>query len=475
MSRAMNRRRFLRLSAAAVPLSAGLAACRHVDTQTVVVGAGLAGLHAADVLRRAGREVIVLEAQDRPGGRVRTLRAPLDEELYGEAGAIRIPDKHRLVRDLATRHGLNLIPFDSGNGTAVVSAGGIVARMPSEIDRLGRALALRPDEAGLSPRALLLRYTDGVPPDLGRPAVDEAAYRAWAPIDRQSWPDWLRSRGASPGAVALMTVGGDSRELSALYVLRQFALLRDVTQYYKILGGMDQLPRAMADALGPVVRYNAPVVRIAQHNGGADVDYLDGGTPRRLRADRVIVAVPFATLRRIEVEPPFSAPKSRAVATLPYFPATRGLLQTTTRFWHVQGLSGTARTDQPIETWDASYEQLAERGLVAATAGGAIGRALATMDDATAIQRMAALVSEPFPAMEGAFEKGIVYRWATDRWAQGAFAVFGVSEMTALAPVVAAPEGRVHFAGEHTSPWMGWMEGALESGQRAAGEVTEAS
>jgi monoamine oxidase len=473
--RAIDRRRFLRLSTAALPLAAGCRRRRPPAPDVVVVGAGLAGLRAAELLREAGREVVVLEAQGRPGGRVRTLRAPLDEELHGEAGAIRIPDRHQAVRALANRQGLSLIPFESGNGASVISVAGQVVRVPGEIDRLAHVLSLRRDERGLSPRALLLRYAADIPANLADPAAGVDAYRQWSAIDGMSWPAWLASRGASPGAVTLMSIGGDSRELSALYVLRQFAMLRDVKQYYKILGGMDQLPAAMAQDLGSIVRYNAAVVRVEQEDDGVTLGYVEGERSRTVRARRVILTVPLTIARQLDVRPAFSPAKTAIVRTLPYFPATRALLQTRTRFWHQERLSGSSRSDRPAETWDAAYEQPADRGLLAATVGGALGRELASLDEPAAVERMYTVAAAPFPAIREAFEKGVVYRWATDRWAQGAFAVFYPGQMSAMTPEIARPEGRVHFAGEHTSAWMGWMEGAIESGERAAREVLAAA
>ena len=109
-----------------------------------------------------------------------------------------------------------------------------------------------------------------LPDDLAEPAATADSYARWRSYDRVTWPDYLRSRGASPEAITLMTVGGDATDLSALYVLRQFAMLRRSTQRYKIQGGMDLLPRAMASALGTIVRYNAPVVRVTRESSAPD-------------------------------------------------------------------------------------------------------------------------------------------------------------------------------------------------------------
>jgi len=84
------------------------------------------------------------------------------------------------------------------------------------------------------------------------------------------------------------------------------------------------------------------------------------------------------------------------------------------------------------------------------------------------------LVARTFPKIRAEFEKGIAYRWSLDPWSRGAFAVFHPGQMASIMPEVSRPEGRIYFAGEHTSSWMGWMEGALDSGERAAGEIVTA-
>jgi monoamine oxidase len=85
------------------------------------------------------------------------------------------------------------------------------------------------------------------------------------------------------------------------------------------------------------------------------------------------------------------------------------------------------------------------------------------------------LVADAFPAVRSEFEKGAVYRWSAEPWTRGAFAVYRPGQMTTLMPELASPESDLHFAGEHTSIWTGWMEGALESGERAAREVLTAT
>jgi len=216
------------------------------------------------------------------------------------------------------------------------------------------------------------------------------------------------------------------------------------------------------------------VVGVEQRRDRVTIDYVEKQSRRTVDASHVIMATPFSTMKAVEMKPALSEPKARAVATLPYFSATRVLLQTKTRFWHAEGLSGTARSDHPAETWDAAYDQPADRGLLAVTVGGLLGRELADLAPERAIQRGAELVGETLPRLRAAFDKGAVSAWSADPWSRGAFAVFHPGQMSAMIGDIARPEGRVHFAGEHTSAWMGWMEGALESGERAASEVLRA-
>ena len=466
----LSRRHFL----AAVGTGLGAVRPRQVRPRladpVVIVGAGLAGLYAATLLRRAGRPVVVLEARGEAGGRVRTIRSAFGGELYGEAGPIRISGAHRRVLKLAEEHRLTLLPFASATGSPVVHVRGLTLRVPEELKQAAAPLRLRADEAGRTPAELLQKYIGELPAGLGDPSAPVHPPAAWQSLDRLTWPDWLKSRGASAGAIALMTLGGDSREASALYVLRQIALLHASTQFYKIAGGMDRLPARLMLGLADAIRYRAEVVRVEQSAGAVAVNYRDRDRTVVMRADRVIFAVPFSMLRRIRIVPAVAPVRAEAIAELPYFPAVRFLLRVQTRFWETRGLSGSARTDDPTEIWDADYEQPGPAGLLAATAGGALGTKLAGLSDDQALRVGVDLIARTFPGLRGAFDAGRVIQWSREPWAQGAFALFHPGQMTAWWELGRA-DGRLHFAGEHTSPWMTWMEGALESGERAANEV----
>ena len=466
----VSRRTFLGMSAIAAVPSTLFQASQSSTDPTVVIGAGLAGLRAADLLRRAGRPVLVLEARERAGGRVFTVRS-FDEGLHAEAGPIRISGAHRSVLQLIRSLRLTLVPFESSVGSSVLGVAGVVDRSTQGLsNRL--ASELRPDERRRSSLDLLERYVGTISGELAEPTTTAASYEKWADYDRLSWPAWLRSRGASSGAVKMMTLGGDAEDVSALYVLRQYALSRTSTQLYKIQGGMDLLPQAMASALGSIVQYNSPVVRVSRTAARLRIDYQSSAQAKSVTASHVIFAVPLTTLRQIEILPRLSPRKERGINEAAYANGTRVLLQCRHRFWAASGLNGSARTDRGTELWDCTYDQRPSmRGILGATINGPVSRDMSSKSPSEQLALGVGAAADAFPDVRTDMEKGVVHQWADERWSRGSFVAFRPGQMTSIMPEISRPEDRLHFAGEHTSSWMGWMEGALESGERAAREV----
>jgi monoamine oxidase len=469
------RRRFLKgaLGAAMLPLSARAAQNLPAPPpETVlVVGAGLAGLAAALRLREARKQVIVIEARDSPGGRVRTLRN-LSDGLYAELGAARVADTHEYVLHWLNDFNLSLTAFSPATAN-VLAMDGRHARADLEPERARMAPGLSPDERKLSPSALLLKYLEGLPDDLSAPEIDLKS-PVFAPFDRITWPAFLKMRGASDAAVRMMSLGGDSSPLSALFMLRQIMLIKDSRGYLKIEGGMDALPKAIAKSLGTAIRYNCELVRIERTGSGVRAICREKDRTDTIAADRMVIAIPFGALRRVELDRPFSPLKSEAIAKLTYYEATRFLIETRTRFWEPQRLSGSARTDGPGDIWDGSFGQKGRAGVLSLTTGGhAIETRLAALPEDGRKSLGASLTQAAFPELKDQLRAVHVQRWVEEPFARGAFSMFGPGEMTRWTSAMLEPEGRVHFAGEHLSPWSGWMEGALWSGDRVAQEIIQ--
>ncbi|HEX7314792.1 MAG TPA: FAD-dependent oxidoreductase [Pyrinomonadaceae bacterium] len=357
--------------------------------RVVVLGAGLAGLSAGYELTRAGHEVKVLEARERPGGRVLTLRT-FDEGLYGDAGAARIPDGHEWVLRYVKEFGLRLLPF--------YTEAGLFGKV-----RRGRRSEVRWDD-----------FAEAVE-DLVGVTLGEA--RGW----------------------------------------------------HKIEGGNDLLPRAFAERLAGNVVYGAAVSKVEQDAAGARVIFKRAGADETLPADYVVCAIPFAVLGRVEFAPRLSTQKTRVRDEMVYEMAARAFMQTRGRFWEGTRVNGFAVADLPAEFWPSTFGQPGRRGVLQAYVRHFTATDWAKLNEADRLSTALKLTEQAVPGTRAAFERGTVKCWGEDPWAGCGWTHPSGTQLVAIN----APEGRVHFAGEHASIYASWMNGALESGNRAARAVDE--
>jgi len=492
MNNPVNRREFLKsslLAATALPCLHPVIAAASQDAirrtgaakKVIVIGAGLAGLSSAYELAQAGHEVTVVEARTRSGGRVWTLRDSFPEGLYAEAGATNVFDNHEWTMKYAKLLDVTLDPMGStGGGASIYHIRGkrIVIKRGSPVEW---PLELSPEEKGLGRGALWAKYVEPALKELGDL---EAADWPPAPLKRydgMSFAEFLRRQGASPGAVEILRLGladqlGEGADaVSALNLLREAAPRAVVKQSFSIRGGSDTLPRAFAARLGDRIHYGAPVVKIEHDAAGVRVVCSREGSRQTFAADYLICAIPFAVLRNVEVSPGFSPEKRQAIAQLGNTSVVRVFMQTRKRFWLDEGLSGAATTDLPIMTaYDKAHYLSGKRGMLEAYVAGERARSLALMTSGARLNFTVGQMERILPAIREHYEGGASVCWDEDEWARGAYAWFKPGQMESLLPHIARPEGRVHFAGDHTAPWPGWMNGALQSGARAAREVNQA-
>jgi monoamine oxidase len=452
---------------------------RGAPKKVIIIGAGLAGLSAAYELTQAGHDVTVLEARARPGGRVHTLRDTFAEGLYAEAGAARVPNHHHFTLKYAELFGLTLDPFEPPDSPSVYHVRGKRIQVtPGQ--KVEWPYDLTAEERALGVSGMRQKYIWSLLGEMGD--VTDPSWPSPETLkkyDQMNRSDFWRSRGASPEAVALLSLGGiDDRveTWATLFMLRNQALNRKLDRYYKIRGGNDLLPRAFAARLSDKIHYAVPVVRIEHSAQGVKAVFLRAGAYHTLTGDYLVCAVPFSVQKNIEVAPPFSVEKQRAIEQLPYLSVSKIFLQSKKRFWVNDGQSGFATTDLPIrEVWDVTFKQPGTRGILQAYPISLHSRRVTGMSEKERISFALEQVEVIYPGIREHFEGGVTKCWDEDEWARGASSYYKPGQFSSLLPHVARPEGRVHFAGEHTSVWIdGWMQGALESGNRVAREVNDA-
>jgi monoamine oxidase len=476
----MDRREFLQLSSMAVlslyaSRSHGLqmassAARQSSGKKVAILGAGISGLAAGLDLVHFGHEVTILEAQLRPGGRVYTLRAPFSDGLYAEAGAGRIPITHSLTLDYVKRFNLELDPFFPQSGADVFLWRGRRQVVPHgqdpDLTHLNVNLTAEEGKAGFG--GLAKKYLQPLQDRVRALPADAWPLPSLAEMGEISLGDYLRQQGASTDAILYLSQGFQS---DSLLDFIHDSVSHAVPMLWKIRGGNDRLPYAMADILRDNIRYGAVVVRIAQTSTNVEVTYINAGAHHTLQADDVICTLPFTVLRGIEVHTQWSANKAFAIENVYLSPVTRAYAQTKSRFWEADGRNGFATVDQAMEIWSPTYNQPGKRGIVMSYTYEDLAREYSAMSEEAQVQRSFDLFEQIHPGMRENFEGATTWSWLNHPFSKGAFMVTKPGQFRTVVPYLATPEGRIHFAGEHTSPWPGWIQGALHSGVRAAREI----
>lgn len=456
---------------------AGLEENRHGPKRVIVLGAGIAGLAAGYELARAGHEPVVLEAQNRVGGRVHTLRS-FAPGLYGEAGAMRIPRIHDLTLEYCRQFGLELRPFLMDCERAPVYLAG--RRMTPAEFQLPENMPfdLAPNELGRSYEDIWREATREVHELYAREG-DAARAIIGARYDRYSIRAFLKERGLSEGAIELygiMSFREANMNVSIVELLRE-VVGKAFEDMQEIVGGCDLLPRAFYERIKPHVRLGAQAVSVDQHEDGVTVHCRTGAGTVAESGDYCICTLPFGVLRHLDFRPGLSKGKYRAIRGLNYNPSTKILLQVRHRFWEREGIFGGATpTDLPVRriVYPSHPIPDEERGILLAsyTWGQDAARWSALAEDdriALALKDIAKI----HPQILHEFEGGASYAWQDDPHAVGAFALFEPGQETAMHSDIVKPEGRVHFAGEHCSLWHAWIQGSLESGISAARDIHE--
>jgi len=417
-------------------------------------------------LQNLGHAVTIVEAQSRPGGRVRTLRQPFAPGVYTEAGAESIPGGHALTQHYAREFGLKLVPF-SAPGTRTFFY--VRGQRVTPGDTAVWPYDLTDEEKKLGRAGLFRKYVDEASQQARAAGFDQhpaQAMRAW---DNLRPGAWLRSLGASPAAAELLTLGFGTDFGSAASFLLHGLNSQGGGISFRIEDGNERLPQEFAKRVG--LRYGTPVVAVKQTDHGVEVRVSRNGGTDTLTADRAVCALPCPVIGRILDDARLTSGKARAIREQSYSRTIKVFLQTRTRFWLKDGWSGFVTTDLPIER--LTPDPGADPGSRGALAAFPIGDYTATLEAMSEDDRVTTALGQAqkiFPELASEYEGGVSHCWGLDPWERGSFALHTPGQIGFI-DTLAKQEGRIHFAGEHTSAWTGWMQGALESARRVVREI----
>ncbi|MFD5849923.1 flavin monoamine oxidase family protein [Cytobacillus oceanisediminis] len=461
-----------------------------VQKKIIVVGAGMSGLVAASLLKAAGHDVTVLEATQRVGGRIFTMREPFMDGMYLDVGAMRIPHTHPLVLEYIKKFRLKVNEFRNTTPQDLIFANGIkinrtIYQQNPDILRYPVA----PHEKGKTAEELLTMAIKPV-----ADFINQNPAQNWNIIvrefDRYPMSFFLRYNpvgpSLSPGALesikVLLGLEGFP-ELSFPAILRELLpLFSPDIHFYEVEGGNDKLPIAFLPQLKEDLYFGYQMTKIEQDPQQVTIHarHTLSQKPLTVSGDLAILTIPFSLLSFVEIVPrqSFSPNKWKAIRELHYVSSTKIGLQFKQRFWEREGLQGgKLMTDLPIRF--AAYPS----HLIGSSGSGIIMASYTWEDDTlswdnlkegdrirNALDNLAVVHGNQVYEY---FLTGASHSWSQYPFSGGAFSMFKPNQETELFPFIPVPEGRVHFAGDHTSLAPGWIEGAIQSGIRVAREVTD--
>jgi monoamine oxidase len=471
--------------AAGIPAAAEAKRARHrVRTRradVVIVGAGIAGLTAARALRRKGRSVIVMEARERVGGR--TWSKNVGHGEVADLGAAFVGPTQDHVLALIKSLGIKTFPTYN-EGSNVQFLNGVRTLYPAD--------GLPPDPGVTQDLGALLAL-DGLAAQVGVEAPWSSP-RA-AEFDSQTLESWAQAnlKTASGKKVFETAVqpnwGAEPRDLSLLYVLFYIAaagneknpgsLVRLITtpggaQESRLEGGTQLISIRMAKALGRKrVELGVPVKSIRQHNGRVTVE-ADGLV---VHARRAIVAIPPTLTAEIEYHPKLPSKRAQLIQRIPQGTLVKAEAIYDKAFWRDENLSGQAVADVgPARTTFDASPRSGTPGVMLGFVGGHDARTWSERSAAARRQAVLKNLADYYGAAALKPKKYFEQDWSQEVWTRGCpvgYTAPGV--LYEYGPALRRPVGRVHWAGTETSTyWIGYMDGAVRSGERAAREVLRA-
>lgn len=448
---------------------------KEIECDVVVIGAGLSGLHAAQLLCDAGLDVYVVEARERVGGRL--LSQKLDCGATIDLGGQWVGPMHKRVLDAVKKHNLSLFQtYVDGDSLFLID--GQRQRNAGIFPQLDEQVQQEIDDAFKTLDDLRLKISPECPWHVENGLE----------LDRQTYASWIDQHMSSPQArdalayIALSVFSIEAHDLSMLHFLfyvaaaggiDQLIQTRNGAQDLRFTQGAQQLPIKMAHQLGHRILTNHPVRCIQQLDDEAIVytDHL------QVKAKRVIVTLPPTLAGRLQYDPPLSGLRDQYTQRVAMGTVIKTMLVYERPFWREQGLSGLASSQELSVS--LTYDNSPEDGSVGILVGfleADAGRKWGQHSVGERREEVVSCMQHYFGDAVKDYIQYVEFDWTQETYTRGAYGGYlPTGVWTSYGQAVRAPEGRIHWGGTETATeWSGYMEGALQAAERVATEVLQA-
>ena len=418
--------------------------------KVIIIGAGFAGLAAAYKLHQRKIDFVILEARSRIGGRVFSHTIDEQEKLVVELGGEWVGNSHKRMIELCDEFKLTL--FDNYLNTRLIYKG-------EYFDKGKWAFTPEWEKKFEQMKADYRKLTDA-----GAKKLDKIDF--WR---------YLVNNGCSGRDLELRELmdstdfGEDLRHVSAYAAIGEYAESNSTNEMdKKIKGGNDRLAYAFKDAIGADKIMLQHKVQKIEQGAKVKVTCTEG---RVFEGDFIICTIPTFSAKQINWQPALPADTQLAMNELQYARINKNAMLYSERFWKDESFD--LVTDQPGHYfYHATKNQPSKKGVLISYAIGDKAPVIKNQSDAWKADMINMSLKTAFGDTKQFLEKQQDYYWGEDEFSKGAYAMYGVGQWFGIMPILQRPFMRTHFAGEHLSDaWQGFMEGAIETGEAAAGKI----
>lgn len=419
--------------------------------RVIIIGAGYAGLSAAYFLYKKKIDFVILEARNRISGRVFSHTIDEQEGLVIELGAEWVGNSHTRMQELCNEFGLELLnnQFDShliyqgkyhknGEWDYSENWNNKFKKIIDNYEKLTQADKIK--------------------------------------LDKMDWWRFLVNKGCEGRDLDIRELldstdfGESIRHVSAFAALAEYAESSPKNEMdLKIKGGNSLLSKKIAEKIGmDKIKLQHAVNRIVQYSKGGVKVYCENG--ESFTGDKIICTAPTFAVKKIKWEPGLPLDQVNAMNELQYARINKNPLLFRERFWKDESFDMV--TDQtPHYFYHATKNQNSKKGVLISYTIGDKAAVIANQDDEWKINTVQQTLQPYFGDVKSLLDKQTNYYWGKDQYSLGAYALYGKGQWFRVRPILSRSHIHTHFAGEHLADWQGFMEGAINTGEEAAGKI----